>query len=78
MEIQNSQDLKNPCRASPKIPHWASQKEFKKQLKKEINKRKTLKSQQLYRKQYYQNKKKQQERVMIIIKNIVENNISTP
>jgi hypothetical protein len=52
-------------------------KEFKKQLKKEINKRKTLKSQQLYRKQYYQNIKKQEERVMIIIKNIVENNIST-
>jgi hypothetical protein len=35
----------------------------------------------LWRKQYYQNKKKlekeQDERVMIIIKNIVENNIST-
>jgi hypothetical protein len=56
-------------------------KEFKKQLKKEINKRIIKKRQYLWRKQNYQNKKKlqkeQEERVMIIIKNIVENNIST-
>jgi hypothetical protein len=53
-------------------------KKFIKELKK-ANKEERAK---LWRKQYYQNKKKlekeQDERVMIIIKNIVENNISTP
>lgn len=53
-------------------------KKFIKELKK-ANKEERAK---LWRIQYYQNKKKlekeQDERVMIIIKNIVENNISTP
>jgi hypothetical protein len=48
---------------------------------KELKKANKEERQRIYRVQYYQNKKKlekeQDERVMIIIKNIVENNIST-
>lgn len=48
---------------------------------KELKKGNKEERQRIYRIQYYQNKKKlekeQDERVMIIIKNIVENNIST-